>query len=316
MGFLYNEERCHAVLGSVIETDRRGRWVDRKVSPQIAAALGQVRSGRVVGDLFGSPQEAGLRPDEVRIPVRHGTAPAWLFRPSPTSVSDTWAVHIHGAMSGRESVLRSVDTMSRLGYTSLVPSYRGDPDNTLDPFTSTLGQTEWHDVDAAMGYARTLGARRFILVGWSLGASIALKIASDSRHRSDIQGQILIAPILDWESCITHSVKQAHLPAVVGRIAVDLLSGPTTSRWIGLPEPIDFHALSWIRRRSLPTTTLVISSLRDLVAPYRDAQLLESLFPDRITLAPFRHSSHAVEWNADPALFMEDVASWCGKLSR
>ena len=61
-----------------------------------------------------------------------------------------------------------------------------------------LGATEWRDVDAAVGFARRRGAKRVVLMGWSMGGAIALQVALNSAHRHLIGGLILESPVIDW----------------------------------------------------------------------------------------------------------------------
>jgi uncharacterized protein len=54
------------------------------------------------------------------------------------------------------------------------------------------GETEQHDVAAALDYATTHGLPRLWLVGWSFGTELALKWGSDP----DVEGAILLSPAL------------------------------------------------------------------------------------------------------------------------
>ncbi len=54
------------------------------------------------------------------------------------------------------------------------------------------GETEQHDVAAALDYATTSGLPRLWLLGWSFGTELALKWGSDP----DVAGAILLSPAL------------------------------------------------------------------------------------------------------------------------
>ncbi len=54
------------------------------------------------------------------------------------------------------------------------------------------GETERHDVAAAIGYAADLGLPRLWLLGWSFGTELALKWGNDAR----VDGAILLSPPL------------------------------------------------------------------------------------------------------------------------
>ncbi|MEP6981821.1 MAG: alpha/beta fold hydrolase [Nakamurella sp.] len=67
---------------------------------------------------------------------------------------------------------------------------------------STVGRDEVHDVDAAIGFARTLGYRKIALVGFSLGAAVSLRhagsLAADPalRHAADVV--VAVSPPARW----------------------------------------------------------------------------------------------------------------------
>lgn len=310
MGILYNEERTHARMGAITAADPSNRWVERELI-HASPGLAEAKTVRVTGDVFGTPAHTGAVATDVVIHVDAGLAPAWELRVAGSQVPDVWAIHVHGAMSGREAVLRSVHTTNQLGFTSLVPSYRGDPDNPQGPeIGSALGQTEWPDIEAAVSYAKNHGARRILLVGWSLGATLALSCVARSHAGGAVDGLVLIAPILNWKSSIKENVRNARLPATVAAAATQLLSVPVTSRWLGTPEPIRFADLAFESTATLDTPTLIVHSTRDRVAPYRDAQTLARRLPSLVTLEAFDSDAHALEWNIDPARFSDVLASW------
>lgn len=311
MGILYNGERTHAHMSAITAADPSNRWVERELI-HASPGLAEAKTVRVTGDVFGTPAATGAVAADVDIRVDAGLAPAWELRVPGSQVPDVWAIHVHGAMSGREAVLRSVHTTNQLGFTSLVPSYRGDPDNPRGPkIGSSLGQAEWLDIEAAVSYAREHGARRILLIGWSLGATLSLSCVARSNVGGTVDGLVLVAPILNWKSSIKENVRNARLPAAIAAAATRLLSVPATSRWLGTAEPIRFAALAFESTATLDIPTLIVHSTRDRVAPYRDAQTLARRIPSLVTLEAFDSDAHALEWNIDPARFSDVVTSWC-----
>ncbi|WP_396136676.1 alpha/beta fold hydrolase, partial [Arthrobacter sp. WCS2018Hpa-5b] len=147
------------------------------------------------GYVYSKPEQLGLRYQDVEIPVANGVAPAWRFDASAgVNASGGWAIHIHGMGGKRAGTLRGIPVASRLGLTSLVVSFRNDGDAppSYDRRYS-LGQTEWHDVEAGINYAISHGAERIVLFGWSLGAAIALQAAALSPDSSRVTGMVLDA---------------------------------------------------------------------------------------------------------------------------
>ena len=108
-------------------------------------------------------------------------------------------MQVHGRGTTRSEALRAVPVFHALGITSLVVSYRNDGEAPRSRTgTYALGATEWRDVDAAIGFARRRGARRVIVMGWSMGGAIALQLALNSAHRDAIAGLVLDSPVIDW----------------------------------------------------------------------------------------------------------------------
>ncbi|MGO2111696.1 MAG: alpha/beta hydrolase family protein, partial [Pseudoclavibacter sp.] len=90
-------------------------------------------------------------------------------------------MHIHGLGSSRAGTLRGVQIASELGLTSLVTTYRNTVDGPqVGSRRSTLGIDEFHDAEPALEFAIEHGAEQIVLFGWSMGASIALRLAHHS----------------------------------------------------------------------------------------------------------------------------------------
>lgn len=310
LGLLYDDESRHAVLGPILRTGADGIERTLTVPPGGPSPTAGTVS-RPIGNVFATARE--LNPDVREVPVATelGDAPAWLF-PGDGDTASTWAIHVHGSLSGRDAAFRSVHALGGTGYTSLVPSFRGDGEGPPAPLGAfTLGQTEWPDVDAAIALAREHGARRIVLVGWSSGASIALRLAESSAHRSQIVGLILVSPVLSWRSSVLYIAANAGVPRVIASAAITALATPILSRLLGSPVPLEFDALDWTRRASqLSVPALLIHSEGDRTTPFRDTREFSETH-EQVTLATAKPSAHALEWNADPNFFEHTVDSWC-----
>lgn len=310
LGLLYDDESRHAVLGPILRTGADGIERNLTVPPGSRSPTAGTVS-RPIGDVFATARE--LNPDAREIPVATelGEAPAWLF-PGDGDAASTWAIHVHGSLSGRDAAFRSVHALRSTGYTSLVPSFRGDGEGPPAPLGAfTLGQTEWSDVDAAIAVALERGAHRIVLVGWSSGASIALRLAASSTRRSQIVGLILVSPVLSWRSSVLYSAAKAGIPRAVASAAITALATPILSRILGSPVPLEFDALDWTKRASqLSVPALLIHSEGDRTTPFRDTRQFSETHK-QATLATANPSAHALEWNADPDFFEHTVDSWC-----
>src|SRR5699024_8278802 len=152
----------------------------------------------------GTPETAhGLPTEEIEVDSPVGRMPAWLVRPDPAEgsaegVSDTWAILIHGHGSARGEALRIIPLLHRLGLTSLTITYRNDVGAPASADRMHhLGSAEWEDTEAAIDEAVARGARRIVLVGWSMGGGIALRTSVRSKHRDRIAALVLDSPAVD-----------------------------------------------------------------------------------------------------------------------
>lgn len=311
LGLLYDEESQHAVLGPIVQATSDPAGVERPLTVAPGAAGPAVGSlTRPVGNVFATAHALDPRATEVSIDTELGSAPAWLF-PGTGDATSTWAIHVHGILSGRDAAFRSVHAIAGTGVTSLVPSTRGDGDGPAAPLDAfTLGQTEWRDVDAAIAFALAQGAQRVVLIGWSSGASISLRLAASSAHRAAIAGLVLVSPVLSWRSSVLYSAANAGIPRFIAAAAVAALSTPLLSRLLGSPVPLNFRELDWTGpATALAVPALVIHSEGDQTTPFADTRTFSDTHPS-VTLVVTEPASHALEWNADPGRFEAAVHDW------
>ena len=312
----FDHEKRHAVIGEIVETNEKAKTVTRAVLHTDGRDLLLAREGRYTGQVFANPK--AVQPDfkEVQLTTETGTCPAWLFPSESRPNSSVWAIHIHGALTTRSTTLRSVQTASQLGYTSLVPSYRGDGEGpTVAGNVSALGQDEWRDVESALEYALDNGAKNIVLFGWSMGAMIALLASEQSAYRDCIRGLVLISPVTNWKATVSAGMRAARLPRVLAVTAIEMLSNPVSSQLLGLTRPIDFEKLDWSTGgRSLNTPTLVIHSDGDTTVPLQSSIEFAMSHPSMTELAIFPAAPHAFEWNSSRRLFESTVHHWCKKI--
>ena len=262
------------------------------------------------GIYFMTPGDGGLSAHDVGISTPSGIAPAWLIDGNDER-SMTWAIHIHGLGSPRAGTLRGVQVTSEQGYTSLVVTYRNDGEGPrIANGRSTLGATEVDDVDAAIQYAVTHGARQIVLFGWSMGAQVALQLAARPQYRQLITALVLESPVLDWVATIKANCARAGLPAAAGLLALPWLTSPFLARAIGLPASIPLRDLDWIARmQELAVPTLILHGEYDDSAPAAVSRKLASLRPDLVQLELFG-AGHTMTWNSDQERWRSNVAAW------
>ncbi|MFJ4210733.1 alpha/beta hydrolase family protein [Paenarthrobacter sp. NPDC089675] len=311
-GIFDPENRTYTRVGAVTRINEDQQYVERRIDSRAAQTGGL---GPVVDwtpDVFFEPSALGRPYEEVHISTEFGTAPAWLFEAENT---DVWVVHIHGSWTDRSIMFRDVHAFTSLGVTSLIPTFRSDTEvRPQQPETSHLGQTEWRDVESAVAYAVARGAKRVILSGWSMGATIALLTAERSAHQDKIAGLVLVGPVTSWRKAITAGAERAGVPAIGASLVMGLLQLPAFAKMLGLTEAIDFDALDWIgtpHRVDVPT--LVLHSTADQEVPWEISTAFQRANPATVTLIPLPKAHHTQEWNASPSTFTEELTNWVRK---
>lgn len=308
-GLWLDEKNAHARVGRVVSVDQAAGTVEREILRITGDARGATL-GRWTGHVFAGPQDIDPSFRDVDIAVEWGVAPAWLFT-SPRPHGNIWSIHIHGIRTTRVTALRTVPAALAAGHTVLVPSFRGDGDGPPTARgVSTLGQTEWRDVEAALAYAVDQGATSIVLVGWSMGATITLLLAERSSYRELISQMVLVGPATDWRCLIGNGVTRARLPRFAGRLAENALQGRVVSRLVGVPEPLILDQLEWGASRSISVPCLVIHSDGDTDVPFDLTQRFKEANPTTVDVVEFPSALHAWEYNLDAARFERAMTEW------
>ncbi len=315
----------HARVGEVLERPAGGRGRGGRAS--VTRALLGVDAGRLVPGparwsatyYAGDPASAlGLSFTDVTVGSDAGPMPAWFVPASPPSGAPsrddeddrTWAVLVHGRGTSREECLRALPVLHRIGVDALVVSYRNDGDAA--PSASGrygLGETEWADVEAAVVHALGAGARRVVLVGWSMGGAIALQLLARSWTASAVSAVVLDAPVVDWRDVLDHHAALNRLPRGVGRYGLGLLGSPLARAVTGVEQPVDLEALDWVSRAGeLDVPVLLMHGGEDGYVPVGPSRALAAARPDLVTYAEFAGAGHVREWNTDPERWEREVA--------
>jgi alpha-beta hydrolase superfamily lysophospholipase len=293
--------RGHARLGEVLRADD-----DLVVRELLAVDRGELASGPARWNqyyLSGTPKEAlGLAYEDVELASDVGAMPAWFVPATPGAASGDWAVLVHGRGATREECLRAVPVAHRLGMDVLVPSYRNDVGAPADPSGRYhLGDSEWRDVEAAMLWAADRGARRVVLMGWSMGGAIVLQAATRSWLSDRVRAVVLDGPVVDWHAVLDHQSAVNRVPARVTRIGHSMMRHPVGRRLVGLQHPLDLRRLDWVTRAAeLRLPVLVVHSDADEFVPNAASLALGRARPDVVRVEPWEEGRHTKEWNTDP----------------
>ncbi|MFI6010747.1 alpha/beta hydrolase [Streptomyces sp. NPDC051243] len=287
----------HAVVGPVIVTANHS--ADTVVRRLERVTHGTLRPGDSVwltpNVYVGNPSAAlGLDHADVDVPGELGSLPAWFV----PGARDTWVIAVHGLGTTREHAMNVMRFLNGRHFPVLALSYRGDLGAPRPPDgLNHLGETEWRDLDAAMRYAVRYGAKQFVLLGWSTGATMALRAAAHSGLRDRVSGLVLDSPVLSWEATLRALARARHTPSALLPLAVRAAQGRTgldLDRTTGDGTP---------DRLTVPT--LVFHGPGDRVAPWTLSRRLADAQPNLVALHTVRNAPHSAMWNADPESYEE-----------
>jgi uncharacterized protein len=280
----------HAVIGRVVEADaetvtRRLRSVRGYLAPGMDVAIARVYTG--------DPRQAlGLPFATVRVPGELGPMPAWLV---PSS-GNTWAIFVHGINDTPQGGLHVLPTLRRGGLPSLLITYREDLGAPASPDgLHHMGLTEWRDLEAAARYALGRGARRLVLVGYSMGGALVTQFMQHSPLADRVAGLVLDAPALDWRETISFNAIEMGLPSF-STIPVE---------WaIGARIDVDWDDLDALRHTdALQLPILLFHGGEDEVVPISTSDELAAALPRQVTYFRVPRAGHTQSWNVDPSLY-------------
>ncbi|TBN56806.1 alpha/beta hydrolase [Glaciihabitans arcticus] len=303
----------HARIGDITEMD------DFSVTRELLAVdfgrLAAPSRARMSGWFYVGPRELGFEYEDVEIATTLGMAPAWLV----PAASDTgrWVIQVHGRAVRREEALRAVPVFREAGYSSLLISYRNDGDA---PQTGdnryALGDAEWLDVDAAIRFAISRGATDVLLMGWSMGGATVLQAATRSGYAELIRGIVLDSPVIDWVGVLEFQGTVMHVPRLLRRGAMALISQGWGRRLTGQAESIDLARLDFVKRSGdLRWPILLLHSDDDGYVPADGSRALAEARPDIVAFERFAVARHTKLWNYDAPRWNAAIADWLAALS-
>jgi pimeloyl-ACP methyl ester carboxylesterase len=287
----------HAVVGAVLESaEHSADTVVRRLERVTHGTLGSGDAVWLTPNVYvGNPGTAlGLDHTDLDVPGELGTLPAW-FVPGHRN---TWVIAVHGLGATREQAMNVMRFLHERRLPVLALAYRGDPGAPRPPDgLGHLGETEWRDVDAAIRYAVRYGARRVVLLGWSTGATMALRTAEHSPVRERVAGLVLDSPVLSWETTLRALARAHHIPGPLLPLAVRAAQGRAGLSADQVADNVD--------PGPPPAPTLIFHGPDDLVAPWEYSRHLAARHPDRVALHTVAQGSHGAMWNVDPAAYEE-----------
>jgi len=287
-------------------------------------ARGQGTVTRAFHQLTGSPLAAGTRvaldnkafPQDPRvglgIPFRDvayrgplGSYPAWFVPGS----RDTWAIVVHGNAMVRLDTIKVVPVLHRLGLPVLMVSYRNDAGAPQDPSGMLrYGLTEWQDLAAAVQYALGHGARRLLLVGYSMGGGIVASFLERSPLAARVAGVILDSPMLDFSRAVDHGASRQTLPLVGLPLPQSLTA---VAKWIaGWRYGVDWGSLDYLDGvAKLRAPILLFQGTADKTVPAATSDQLART-AGNVTYVRVAGAGHLDSWNLEPARYDRAVQAF------
>jgi alpha-beta hydrolase superfamily lysophospholipase len=294
----------HAIVEGVLRSDahtvtRRSRVVSGRLAPGTRVALDP-------GVYAGNPEQAlGMRFSNVPVPDELGPMPAWLIQ----GRTHTWAIVVHGINGNRENNLRIAPTLHSAGLPVLLITYRGDVGAPLGPDgLHHMGLTEWRDLEAAARYALTHGAKRLVLIGYSMGGAIVAQFMERSPLARRVDGIVLDAPALSWKTILSFNAKEDGFPSFAALPIEWMIGFRIDANWGSL------DALNHTASFQLPI--LLFHGTEDKLVPISLSDAFAKELPDWVTYYRVPSAAHVESWNVDPALYDRRLTAFLARDSR
>lgn len=265
---------------------------------------GDLRAGDHVRlDAFafeGDPLTAhGLPFDEALFESPLGAFPAWHV----PAASETWAILVHGKGANRREGLRIMPILASHGIDCLAITYRNDEGCPPAPHGQyAYGRDEWEEVEGAVRFALERGARRVVLVGYSMGGAISLAFMARSSLASRVAALVLDAPMIDLARTVEHRARQMRVP-----VRVLPVSNRVAARRYGFNWR-DFDHFETARRLEVPI--LLFHGDGDPTVPVETSDALARARPDIVRYVRIPGAGHVRAWNHDPGAYHQAVSEF------
>jgi len=254
------------------------------------AIQGTPRSGdmaRLDSFAFPSdPQQAyGLPFEDATVASPLGAFPAWFI----AGRGDTWAIFVHGKGADQREALRVLRTVR---LPSLVITYRNDAGAPGDSEgLYRYGETEWEDLEAAVEYALGHGARKLVLVGYSMGGGIVASFLYRSLLAGQVSAAVLDSPMLDFEATVAWGSRDRFAPGLLKAAGRQLAAWRFGVNW----GELDYLS----RAGELSVPILLFHGDDDPKVPVRTSDQLAEARPDLVTYVRVPGAGHVRSWNSN-----------------
>lgn len=283
-------------------TRRTDTVVTREYVPPEVGALAVGDRVRLDVDALWPDPRRGLDQDYETVEYEDplGAFASWLI---PGENDEVWAIYVHGKGADRVEPMRIETSVRDEGLTGLSIRYRNDPDSPhVSGDIARYGQTEWQDLEGAVRWALAHGAKRFVLVGTSMGGSIVLGFLERSPHADLVDAVILDSPATDIGGIISEGAKDTTLIPGVANVGPGLTWAAKTiasSRFDISWSETDYNS----RAGELDVPMLIWAAEHDDTVPIETIQgFVDDARPDlvQLELVEDEQVGHLMSWNLDP----------------
>lgn len=249
----------------------------------------------------------GIPYQDVTYPCAGGTCPAWYL----PGTASTWWIGVHGHGATREEPLRAAGPAVTAGLPVLDIAYRNDAGAPRDPSGQYgYGATEWHDLEAAVGFATAHGARHVVLFGSSMGGSIVASFLEHSRKAWLVSAVVLDAPALDLRSTVEFEAGERTLPLIGAGIPYPLTA---TAEWLaGRRYGLDWNAVDYLPGSWLKVPALVFHGTADATVPIATSDAFRQAHPHLVQEVRVAGADHVESWNVDPGAYEATESAFLG----
>ena len=183
-----------------------------------------------------------------------------------------------------------------MGLPTLLITYREDQGAPESPDGfHHMGLTEWKDLQAAAQYALSRGAKRLVLVGYSMGGSLVTQFLEHSPLAARTAAVVLDAPALNWKAILEFNSEEMGFPGFFA-LPVELA--------IGARIDAGWNTLDAVQHTSeLRYPTLLFHGEEDQVVPIKTSEEFAQKLPKRVTFYAVPKADHTQSWNVDPSLY-------------
>lgn len=247
---------------------------------------------------FENPQQGmGLAYKDVKYSSPVGDFDAWLVPGDPAE--KTWVIFTHGLNASPREGLRTLETTNKLGYTTMLITYRNDEGQPRTDGYVSFGEDEWEDLEGAVQYALDNGAEEVFLAANSHGGAVTLSFLLNSNLADRVPGVFLDGPASNFSKIVDDAAADMGAPGPITALA-KLVSQPRFG--------INWAATDYTAKASQFTTPMtIVQGTADTTVPpeinEEFAAAVNAANPGLVDLQMFEGSPHTTEWNQDRTRF-------------